>query len=59
MGVARGRGEHEVGEVSGWNLLYRYSHTLYDIDILKILLIPTPLVLALFCSSILASFFIF
>ena len=55
MGVASGCGEQEVGVASGsgWNLwvwllgvvLRRY------IDFL-ILLIPTPLVSALFCSSI-------
>ena len=55
MGVASGCGEQEVGVASGsgWNLwvwllgvvLMRY------IEIL-ILLIPTPLVSALFCSSI-------
>ena len=56
MGVASGCGEQEVGVASGsgWNLwvwllgvvLRRY------IDFL-ILLIPTPLVSVLFCSSIL------
>ena len=55
MGVASGCGEQEVGVASGsgWNLwvwllgvvLRRY------IDFL-ILLIPTPLVFVLFCSSI-------
>ena len=55
MGVASGCGEQEVGVASGsgWNLwvwllgvvLRRY------IDFL-ILLIPTPLVSVLFCSSI-------
>ena len=55
MGVASGCGEQEVGVASGsgWNLwvwllgvvLRRY------IDLL-ILLIPTPLVSVLFCSSI-------
>ena len=55
MGVASGCGEHEVGVASesGWNLwvwlvgvvVRRY------IDFL-ILLIPTPLVFVLFCSSI-------
>ena len=62
MGVASGCGEQEVGVASGsgWNLwvwllgvvLRRY------IDFL-ILLIPTPLVSVLFCSSIPTSFFIF
>ena len=65
MGVASGCGEQEVGVASGsgWNLwvwllgvvlgvvLRRY------IDFL-ILLIPTPLVSVLFCSSIPTSFFI-
>ena len=61
MGVASGCGEQEVGVASGngWNLwvwllgvvLKRY------IDFL-ILLIPTPLVSVLFCSSIPTSFFI-
>ena len=50
MGVASGCGEQEVGVASGsgWNMgvgLRRY------IDFL-ILLIPTPLVSVLFCSSI-------
>ena len=59
MGVASGCGEQEVGVASGsgWNLwvwllgvvLRRY------IDFL-ILLIPTPLVSVLFCSSILTFF---
>ena len=59
MGVASGCGEQEVGVASGsgWNLwvwllgvvLRRY------IDFL-ILLIPTPLVSVLFCSSIPTSF---
>ena len=62
MGVASGCGEQEVGVASGsgWNLwgwlvgvgLKRY------IDFL-ILLIPTPLVSLLFCSSIPTFFFIF
>ena len=62
MGVASGCGEQEVGVASGsgWNLwvwllgvvLRRY------IDFL-ILLIPTPLVSVLFCSSIPTSFFIY
>ena len=62
MGVASGCGEQEVGVASGsgWNLwvwllgvvLRRY------IDFL-ILLIPTPLVSVLFCSSILLLFFHF
>ena len=61
MGVASECGEQEVGVASGsgWNLwvwllgvvLRRY------IDFL-ILLIPTPLVSVLFCSSIPTSFFI-
>ena len=61
MGVASGCGEQEVGVASGngWNLwvwllgvvLRRY------IDFL-ILLIPTPLVSVLFCSSTPTSFFI-
>ena len=61
MGVVSGCGEQEVGVASGsgWNLwvwllgvvLRRY------IDFL-ILLIPTPLVSVLFCSSIPTSFFI-
>ena len=61
MGVASGCGEQEVGVASGrgWSLwvwllgvvLRRY------IDFL-ILLIPTPLVSVLFCSSIPTSFFI-
>ena len=53
VGVASGCGEQEVGVASGWNLwvwllgvvVRRY------IDFL-ILLIPTPLVSVLFCSSI-------
>ena len=62
MGVASGCGEQEVGVASGsgWNLwvwllgvvLMRY------IDFL-ILLIPTPLVSVLFCSSISTFLFIF
>ena len=62
MGVANGCGEQEVGVASrsGWNLwvwllgvvLRRY------IDFL-ILLIPTPLVSVLFCSSIPTFWFIF
>ena len=62
MGVASGCGEQEVGVASGsgWNLwvwllgvvLRRY------IDFL-ILLIPTPLVSVLFCSSIPTYFFNF
>ena len=62
MGVASGCGEQEVGVASGsgWNLwvwllgvvLKRY------IDFL-ILLIPTPLVSVLFCSSIPTLLFIF
>ena len=62
MGVASGCGEQEVGVASGsgWNLwvwllgvvLMRY------IDFL-ILLIPTPLVSVLFCSSIPTFLFIF
>ena len=62
MGVATGCGEQEVGVASGsgWNLwvwllgvvLRRY------IDFL-ILLIPTPLVSVLFCSSIPTFLFIF
>ena len=62
MGVASGCGEQEVGVASGsgWNLwvwllgvvLRRY------IDFL-ILLIPTPLVSVLFCSSIPTFLFIF
>ena len=62
MGVACGCGEQEVGVASGsgWNLwvsllgvvLRRY------IDFL-ILLIPTPLVSVLFCSSIPTFLFIF
>ena len=62
MGVASGCGEQEVGVASGsgWNLwvwllgvvLRRY------IDLL-ILLIPTPLVSVLFCSSIPTFLFIF
>ena len=62
MGVASGYGEQEVGVASGsgWNLwvwllgvgLRRY------IDFL-ILLIPTPLVSVLFCSSIPTFLFIF
>ena len=61
MGVASGRGEQEAGVASGsgWNLwvwllgvvVRRY------IDFL-ILLIPTPLVSVLFCSSI-STFFSF
>ena len=56
MDVASGCGEHEVGVASGsgWNLwvwlvgvvIRRY------IDFPIILLIPTPLVSVLFCSSI-------
>ena len=62
MGVASGCGEQEVGVASGsgWNLwvwllgvvLRRY------LDFL-ILLIPTPLVSVLFCSSIPTFLFIF
>ena len=62
MGVASGCGEQEVGVASGsgWNIwvwllgvvLRRY------IDFL-ILLIPTPLVSVLFCSSIPSFLFIF
>ena len=62
MGVASGCGEQEVGVASGsgWNLwvwllgvvLRRY------IDFL-VLLIPTPLVSVLFCSSIPTFLFIF
>ena len=62
MGVASGCGEQEVGVASGsgWNLwvwllgvvVRRY------IDFLK-LLIPTPLVSVLFCSSIPTFLFIF
>ena len=62
MGVASGCGEQEVGVASGsgWNLwvwllgvvVRRY------IDFL-ILLIPTPLVSVLFCSSIPTFLFIF
>ena len=58
MGVASGCGEREVGVASGsgWNLwvwllgvvLRRYI----DFLIQMILLIPTPLVSVLFCSSI-------
>ena len=66
MGVASGCGEQEVGVASGsgWNLwvwllgvvVRRYMY----IDFL-ILLIPTPLVSVLFCSSIptFCSFFSF
>ena len=66
MGVASGCGEQEVGVASGsgWNLwvwllgvvLRRYIDFLI-LDFL-ILLIPTPLVSVLFCSSIPTSFFI-
>ena len=62
MGVASGCGEQEVGVASGsgWNLwvwllgvvLRRYINFL-------ILLIPTPLVSVLFCSSIPTFLFIF
>ena len=55
MGVASGCGEQEAGMASGsgWNLwvwlvgvvVRRYTHFL-------ILLIPTPLVSVIFCSSI-------
>ena len=53
MGVASGCGYQEVGVVSGWHCkevhVYRFPH----------ISIPTPLVLALFCSSIPTSLFIF
>ena len=56
MGVASGCGEQEVGVASGsvWNLwvwLLGVVVRRYYIDFL-ILLIPTPLVSVLFCSSI-------
>ena len=61
MGVGSGRGQQEVGVASRRNIwvwlvgvvVRRY------IDFLIILLIPTPLVLALFCSSIPTFLFIF
>ena len=62
MGVAGGCGEQEVGVASGsgWNLwvwLLRVVLRRY-IDFL-ILLIPTPIVSGLFCSSIPTFLFIF
>ena len=55
MGVASGCGEQEVGVASGsgWNLLVWLLGVVLRryIDFL-ILLIPTPLVSELFCSSI-------
>ena len=64
MGVANGCGEQEVGVASGsgWNLLVWLLGVVLRryIDFL-ILLIPTPLVSVLFCSSIptFCSFFMF
>ena len=61
MGVASGCGEQEVGVASGsgWNLWVWLLGVVLrrHIDFL-ILLIPTPLVSVLFCSSIPTSFFI-
>ena len=59
MGVASGCGEQEVGGIYGcgyWVWLLGVVLRRY-IDFL-ILLIPTPLVSVLFCSSIPTSFFI-
>ena len=61
MGVASGCGEQEVGVASGsgWNLwLWLLGVVLRRYIDLLILLIPTPLVSVLFCSSIPTSFFI-
>ena len=59
MGVASGCGYQEVGVASGsgWNLwVWLLGVVGRYIDFL-ILLIPTPLVSVLFCSSILVHFF--
>ena len=61
MGVASGCGELEVGVASGsgWNLwLWLLGVVLRRYIDFLILLIPTPLVSVLFCSSIPTSFFI-
>ena len=61
MGVASGCGEQEVGVASGsgWNLwLWLLGVVLRRYIDFLILLIPTPLVSVLFCSSIATSFFI-
>ena len=61
MGVASGCGEQEVGVASGsgWNLwLWLLGVVLRRYIDFLILLIPTPLVSVLFCSSIPTSFFI-
>ena len=62
MGVASGCGEQEVGVASGsgWNLwVWLLGVVLRRYIVFLILLIPTPLVSVLFCSSIPTSFFIF
>ena len=64
MGVASGCGEQEVGVASGsgWNLwLWLLGVVLRRYIDFLILLIPTPLVSVLFCSSIptFCSFFIY
>ena len=56
MGVASGCGEQEVGVASGsgWNLwVWLLGVVLRRYIFFLILLIPTPLVSVLFCSSIL------
>ena len=68
MGVVSGCGEQEVGVASGsgWNLwvwllgvvLRRYNIYIYIYIDFLIVLIPTPLVSVLFCSSI-PTFFCF
>ena len=59
MGVASGCGEQEVGVASGsgWNLWVWLLGVVLKRYI--ILLIPTPLVSVLFCSSIPTFLFIF
>ena len=62
MGVASGCGEQEVGVASGsgWNLwVWLLGEVLRRYIDFLILLIPTPLVSVLFCSSIPTFLFIF
>ena len=60
MGVASGCGEPEVGVASGWNLwVWLLGVVLRRYIDFHILLIPTPLVSVLFCSSIPTFLFIF
>ena len=62
MGVASGCGEQEVGVASGsvWNLwVWLLGVALRRYDFLILVLIPTPLVSVLFCSTIPTFLFIF